>query len=76
MRSLPEIFNAVDFFVDRHLVEGRGGGTAFRSRGRSLTYADLAALPSRAASGLSGLGVEIEHRVLLALSASPRAGAG
>jgi acyl-coenzyme A synthetase/AMP-(fatty) acid ligase len=30
VRSLPEIFNAVDFFVDRHLTEGRGGRPAFR----------------------------------------------
>jgi acyl-coenzyme A synthetase/AMP-(fatty) acid ligase len=66
-----EHFNAADFFVDRHLAEGRGGRTAFRFRGRSLTYAALAELASRAASALTNLGVEIENRVLLALSDSP-----
>jgi benzoate-CoA ligase len=67
----PEHFNAADFFVDRHLAEGRGGRTAFRFRGRSLTYAALAELAGRAASALAGLGVEIENRVVLALSDSP-----
>src|SRR5262245_3640790 len=69
--GLPEYFNAADFFVDRHLAEGRGGRTAFRFRGRSLTYAAVAELASRAASALANLGVEIENRVLLALSDSP-----
>src|SRR5262245_38497270 len=69
--GLPEYFNAADFFVDRHLAEGRGGRTAFRFHGRSVTYAAVAELSSRAASALANLGVEIENRVVLALADSP-----
>jgi benzoate-CoA ligase len=71
VRTLPELFNAVDFFVDRHLAEGGGGRTAFRYRGRSVTYEDVATLTSRAASVLADLGIEIENRVLLALPDGP-----
>jgi len=63
--SLPEHFNAAAFFVDRHVAEGRGARTAFRFGGRSVTYADLAASVDRCANALAGLGVDIEHRVLL-----------
>jgi benzoate-CoA ligase len=69
--SVPEHVNAAAFFVDRHLAEGRGARTAFRFAGRSVTYADLAASVDRCANALAGLGVEIEHRVLLALNDSP-----
>ena len=71
MGSVPEQFNAAAFFVDRHLAEGRGARTAFRFAGRSLSYADVAASVDRCANGLAALGVEIEHRVLLALNDSP-----
>src|SRR5437867_1679919 len=69
--SVPEHFNAAAFFVDRHLAEGRGAQTAFRFAGRGISYADLAASVDRCANGLAGLGVEIEHRVVLALNDSP-----
>ena len=71
MRDLPEHFNAATFFVDRHLAEGRGGRTAFRFRGRSITYAEVATSADGAAAGLAGLGVEIENRVVLVLRDSP-----
>ena len=34
--------NAVDWFVDRHLREGRGNAPAFIDPWRALSYADLA----------------------------------
>ncbi len=71
VEALPERFNASAFFVDRHVAEGRGARPAFRHEGRTVTYADLAALVARAAGALAGVGVEIEHRVLLGLDDSP-----
>ena len=64
-------FNAASFFVHRHVSEGRGDRVAFRHAGRSITYAQLGADIDRAARALVGLGVEAEHRVLLALNDSP-----
>ena len=70
-QSVPERFNAAAFFLDRHLAEGRGDRTAFRHRGRHVTYAEVAARASRAAGALRARGVEIEQRVLLALPDCP-----
>lgn len=69
--DLPARFNATSFFVDRHVAEGRGHRVAFRHAGRSITYAQLGADVDDAAHVLGGLGVEPEHRVLLALNDSP-----
>ncbi len=69
--SLLERFNAAVVFVDRHPAEGRGGRTAFRHDGRSLTYAALADRVNRAGNALAALGVEIDNRVLLALDDTP-----
>src|SRR5688572_24993547 len=71
VQSLPEQFNAATFFVDRHLTEGRGRRTAFRFAGRSVTYADVAESVDRCGNALAALGVEVEHRVLLALNDTP-----
>ena len=71
MRDLPERFNAAAFFVDRHLAEGRGGRTAFRFAGHSISYAELAERVERAAAALARRSVEIEHRVLLVLDDTP-----
>jgi acyl-coenzyme A synthetase/AMP-(fatty) acid ligase len=64
-------FNAAAFFVDRHPAEGRGNRTAFRYRGRSVSYGELAEQVNRAGNALAERGVEMEHRVLLALDDSP-----
>jgi benzoate-CoA ligase len=71
VRSHQEHFNAATFFVDRHLAEGRGARTAFRFRGRAVTYAEVAESVDRCANALETLGVEIEQRVLIALHDSP-----
>jgi benzoate-CoA ligase family protein len=63
--------NAAAFFVDRHVAERRGGRTAFRYAGRAITYGEVADLAARFAGLLADRGVEIEHRVLLALDDSP-----
>jgi benzoate-CoA ligase family protein len=66
-----EFLNAATVFLDRHLIEGHGGRTAFRFAGRSVTYADIAEASSRFGNALARLGVEFEQRVLLVLPDSP-----
>jgi acyl-coenzyme A synthetase/AMP-(fatty) acid ligase len=69
--STSDRFNAAEFFVDRHVVEGRGAHRVFRWAGGDLTYGELAERVSRTAHVLAGLGVEIENRVVLVLDDTP-----
>lgn len=39
--NLPNIFNAADYFIDRHIREGRGNKLAVLCEDRSLTYSDF-----------------------------------
>ena len=71
MTDLPTGLNAATFFVDRHVAEGRGARTAFRFRGRSLTYAEVAAGVDAVAADLARRGLDAEDRVLLALPDAP-----
>ena len=57
--------NAVDYFVDRHLREGRGGRLAVADPWRSLTYVGLAEASGRFAAGLRAAGLERERRIAL-----------
>jgi len=59
--------NAVAYFVDRHVSEGRGVAMAFRDPWRSLTYAELADATRRLADALRAAGVARERRVALLL---------
>jgi 4-hydroxybenzoate-CoA ligase len=59
--------NAADWFVDRHLREGRGDRTAFIDEARSLTYGALHAESARFAAGLAAHGVARERRIALIL---------
>jgi benzoate-CoA ligase family protein len=68
---VPERFNAAAFFLDRHIQEGRGARPAFRYRGRSVTYAEVALRANRFGNALPTRGVQIEQRVLLALPDCP-----
>src|SRR3989454_5706652 len=69
--DVPKRFNAAAFFVDRHVAGGRGGRTALRFAGRSVSYTELAERVDRAARVLASSGVEIENRVLLLLYDTP-----
>jgi benzoate-CoA ligase family protein len=64
-------FNAAQFFVDRHVDEGRGARTVFRSAGAAMSYGQLAARVSRTGHALASLGVEIENLVMLVLLDTP-----
>ena len=59
--------NAVDYFIERHLREGRGGRTAFVDPWRRLTYAELAAASAQFAAGLRAAGIERERRIALVM---------
>jgi 4-hydroxybenzoate-CoA ligase len=59
--------NAVDYFVDRHLREGRGERLAFVDPWRSLTYTELADASARFAAGLRAAGIARERRIALDL---------
>jgi 4-hydroxybenzoate-CoA ligase len=57
--------NAFDYFVDRHLREGRGERLAFVDPWRQLTYAEFGAAAARFAAGLAAAGIERERRIAL-----------
>ena len=59
--------NAAEFFVDRHVREGRGELTAFTDPWRSLTYAGLRARSGAFAAGLRRAGIGRERRLALLL---------
>lgn len=59
--------NAVDYFVDRHLRDGRGDAVAFRDPWRALTYAELAVATHRFAGALRQADIGRERRVALLL---------
>ena len=67
----PSLFNLADYFVDRHLREGRAAKPALRSGECVRTYGDLAADINRAGNGLLRLGLQEEQRVLLVLPDCP-----
>jgi 4-hydroxybenzoate-CoA ligase len=59
--------NAVEFFLDRHIREERGGRTAFTDPTRTLTYAALHARAAGFATGLRRAGIGRERRLALLL---------
>src|SRR5580765_7984804 len=59
--------NAVDYFIDRHVREGRGERLAFADPWRSLTYAGLADASAQFAAGLRAAGIERERRIALVM---------
>jgi benzoate-CoA ligase len=69
--DLPDRYNLVDHFVDRHLREGRGEKVAIRCGSRALTFADVAGQVNRAGNGLLDLGIREEQRVILLLPDVP-----
>src|SRR5690242_15511402 len=70
-RHLPEQFNAAQFFVDRHLAEGRGAKIAIECGERTVTYAELSEKVNQTGNALKNLAVRAEERVLLVLLDCP-----
>jgi acyl-coenzyme A synthetase/AMP-(fatty) acid ligase len=69
--ELPEIYNAATTFVDENITQGRGGRIAIYYQDEAITYQEVYEKVNRTGNALKELGVEIEHRVLLALPDSP-----
>jgi benzoate-CoA ligase family protein len=65
--EIPDKLNVADYFLDRHLREGRGDRLAIAGVGPRLTYAELAAQAARVGNALRRLGVRPSDRVLLVL---------
>lgn len=71
-RNLPERFNAAEFFVDRHIAEGRAEKVAIECGERKVTYRELGESVNRTGNALRNqLGLRIEERVLLLLLDCP-----
>jgi acyl-coenzyme A synthetase/AMP-(fatty) acid ligase len=69
--ELPDQYNLVDHFVDRHIREDRGDKTAMISGDRLLSYGRIAEQVNRVGNGLLNLGLQEEQRVLLVLPDIP-----
>jgi benzoate-CoA ligase family protein len=64
--TLPDIFNAATWFVDRNVEEGRGGHVAIECGDERVTYLQVLERVNRLGSALRDrLGVRCEERVLL-----------
>lgn len=74
--SMPEIFNASSYLVDRQVAAGLGERTAVLGATGSLTYAELADEVARTAGALAALGVRPEERVMLLMLDGPSMLAG
>ena len=59
--------NAVDYFLDRHVREGRADRVAFADVTRTITYGGLHAASQRVAAALTAHGIIRERRVCLLL---------
>src|SRR5215469_2115953 len=69
--SLPNEFNAADYFIDRNIREGRSEKTAIECGDIKVSYGQLLSNVNRLGNGLKELGVRMEERVLLLLLDTP-----
>lgn len=69
--KFPERFNLADYFLYRNLEEGRENKTCIYFSNRRWSYGETARMSNRVGNTLRNLGVEIEDRILIALSDCP-----
>jgi benzoate-CoA ligase family protein len=70
--TLPNVFNAATYFVDRHLAEGRRDAIAIECRNRRVSYSELHEQVNRVGSAFRHeLGVRPEERIVLLMLDSP-----
>lgn len=69
--NLPRRFNAAQYFVDRHVDEGRGEQTAILYEDQSFTYRQFLENVNRTANTLTELGLGMENRIMLLLRDTP-----
>jgi benzoate-CoA ligase family protein len=64
-------FNVAVPFIDRHVIEGRGGKTAIRTIRGDVIYGELAANVDRCAAALTRLGLRAGERMLMVVKDCP-----
>lgn len=67
----PEPYNAAEYFIDRHIGEGRSHKAAIRTLHGEVTYAELAESTSRFGNAITHLGIRPGDRVLMAVKDCP-----
>ena len=65
---IPRDYNAAYDLIERNLAAGRAARIAYIDDAGQYTFAQLAERVNRFGSGLKAMGLEMEHRVLLALT--------
>jgi benzoate-CoA ligase len=66
--KIPRDYNAAYDLIERNLAAGRAARVAFIDDAGQTTFGQLAERVNRFGSGLRAMGLEMEHRVLLALT--------
>ncbi len=61
----PEPFNAAEYFIDRHIAEGRGNKVAIRTLNQEVTYSELLHTVNRVGNALASLGIGRGERILI-----------
>ena len=64
---IPRDYNAAHDLVERNLVAGRAGKTAYIDDDGAYTFGDLAERTNRCANALTGMGLLPEQRILICL---------
>ncbi len=67
----PEPYNAADYFIDRHIAEGRSNQAAIRTLEREVSYAELVDSVNRFGNALASLGIRPGDHVLMAIKDCP-----
>jgi 2-aminobenzoate-CoA ligase len=69
----PTQVNLADFFLDRHVREGRGGNAAIKFMDKTITYAQLQQMVNKFGNALKQAGVASQDRIGIRLVNSPQA---
>lgn len=72
--SVPDEFNAADYFIDRHMREGRAEKIAIECGDAKVSYGQLSTRVNHLGNALMALGVRCEERILLLLLDTPEFG--
>lgn len=71
MSVVPDRFNVATYFVDRHVLEGKGSAIAIECGDEQVTYRKLFEEVNRVGNALREIGVRMEERVAILLPDSP-----
>jgi benzoate-CoA ligase family protein len=67
----PDTFNVASYFVDRHVLEGKGNNIAIECGDQKISYREFFENVNRLGNALRDLSVRIEERVAILLPDSP-----